>query len=272
MNFMCRFLSYWLVIAMSFPASAQQMGGGAYMQAGTGMAGAVQGCPGGGMQIPPGARDALDDVRQRQKDLDALKVKIRRLESDKDKAESDRDRAKEDLGDIVDGRWVDTFASHIDNQNSCTSYSVHPSCSASAPSPSPEPAPAVLQKCPNGKCDKSPTKVDAVKKRGTASVDAAPCSLKTIRPVQADIWNRVCDESQPGNISAPAACESEIYLKGAEGRTRSKCISALQKYQNAAAKVRKLDNQLAVYGEDRLDRASDRVDSAKRRFEEAITR
>ena len=96
MNFMCRFLSYWLVIAMSFPASAQQMGGGAYMQAGTGMAGAVQGCPGGGMQIPPGARDALDDVRQRQKDLDTLKVKIRRLESDKDKAESDRDRAKED--------------------------------------------------------------------------------------------------------------------------------------------------------------------------------
>ena len=67
MTMVFRFLSYLLVIALSLPASAQQMAGGMYMQAGTGMAGAVQGCPGGGMTIPPGARDALDDVKQRQK-------------------------------------------------------------------------------------------------------------------------------------------------------------------------------------------------------------
>ncbi len=257
MNLSVRVLTYLLVILLSLPASAQQMGGGMYMQAGTGMAGAVQGCPGGGMQIPPGARDALDDVKQRQRELNELKAKVSKLEREKSKAEADRDRAKENLEDVLDGQWVDIFSDHIDNQISCVNYKVHPTCGGS------------ISTCPNGNCDDSKSKVDA----GVSSrAEAKTCGRGTVKPNQGVVWNQVCDNEQPGNISAAAACDQEaVYVKGIEGRAKGKCISALQKYQAASAKVRKLDNQLARYGDDKLDRATDRIDNAKRRFEDAIT-
>ena len=239
MNMLSRFTTYLLVCLTALPAGAQQAGAGFYAQAGTGMAGATQGCP-GAMTIPSGARDALDDVKQRQKELDEVKSKIRKFESDKAKADADLERAKDNLSDVLDGRWLDVMTSHIDNQNSCSYYKVYPGCSSSSP--------------PAGE-------------KG----EAKSCGSSAVKPNQADTWNKICDDSQPGNITPSVACDEEIYAKGTEGRGKSKCISGLQKYEQAAAKVRKLDQQLAVYGEDRLDRATDRVDSAKRRFEDAYS-